>query len=95
MAREAQVGGGTPKSRRPEARPAGEVQAQPGGRGRIRGLIRFVQESWAELQKVEWPKQNQLIQGTVVVIVACMIVGAFLYVNDEIWKNVVPKILLR
>ena len=48
-----------------------------------------------ELHKVEWPKQRQLVQGTVVVIVACIIVGTFLYINDEIWKNVVQKILIK
>ena len=35
-------------------------------------------ESWAELKKVEWPGQNQVIQGTVVVLVACLIVGIYL-----------------
>ena len=55
----------------------------------------FVQESWAELKKVEWPSQNQLIQGTVVVLVACAIVGAFLWVNDQVWKEFVQKVLLK
>ena len=53
----------------------------------------FVAEAWAELKKVEWPGQSQVIQGTVVVIVACVVVGAYLYLNDEVWKHVVPKIL--
>ncbi len=55
----------------------------------------FIAESIAELKKVEWPGQNQVIQGTVVVLVACIVVGAFLYVNDQIWKEVVQKVLLR
>ena len=49
----------------------------------------------AELQKVEWPTGNQVLQGTVVVIVACIIVGTYLYLNDEVWKNVVQKFLLK
>jgi len=53
----------------------------------------FIAESWAELKKVEWPSQNQLIQGTVVVLIACIVVGAYLYLNDTVWKHVVPKIL--
>jgi preprotein translocase subunit SecE len=53
----------------------------------------FVSESWAELKKVEWPGQNQVIQGTVVVLVACLVVGTYLYVNDFVWKHVVPKLL--
>ena len=95
MASDLPIGTGRTPSRREATRPAGEVEARPGRGGPIGGTIRFVQESWAELQKVEWPKQNQLVQGTVVVIVACIIVGAFLYLNDEIWKNVVQKVLLK
>ena len=54
----------------------------------------FISESYAELKKVEWPGQNQVIQGTVVVLVACFVVGLFLYVNDTVWKHVVSKFLL-
>ena len=39
--------------------------------------------------------EGTVVQGTVVVLVACVIVGAFLYLNDEIWKNVVQKVLLK
>ena len=56
-------------------------------------FFRFCKESSSELKKVEWPGQNQVIQGTVVVIVACIIVGTFLYVNDQIWQQVVKKLL--
>jgi preprotein translocase SecE subunit len=54
----------------------------------------FLAESWGELKKVEWPGQSQVIQGTVVVLVACAVVGVFLYVNDTIWKQVVQKVFL-
>ena len=94
MARDVPIGTGKTPSRR-DPRPAGEVEVRPRRGGPLGGAWRFIGESWAELQKVEWPKQNQIIQGTVVVIIACIIVGAFLYVNDEIWKNVVQKVLLK
>jgi preprotein translocase subunit SecE len=54
----------------------------------------FFAESWAELKKVEWPGQAQVIQGTVVVLVACLVVGTYLYLNDQIWKQVVSKVFL-
>jgi preprotein translocase subunit SecE len=69
-------------------------QAQPPAPSEERRRSNFVAESWAELKKVEWPGQNQVIQGTVVVLVACIVVGAFLYVNDQVWKQVVSKVLL-
>jgi preprotein translocase subunit SecE len=54
----------------------------------------FVAESWAELKKVEWPSQNQVVQGTVVVLIACLVVGTYLYLNDQVWKQVVSKVFL-
>ena len=59
------------------------------------GFKNFVAESWAELKKVEWPGQNQLIQGVVVVLVACIVVGVYLYGADLIWKRFVQNVLLR
>ncbi len=94
MAREAHIGSGGTPSRR-DTRPTGEPEPRTERRGLFGRTRQFVSESWAELHKVEWPSQNQLIQGTVVVIVACVIVGVFLYLNDELWKNVVQKVLLN
>ena len=54
----------------------------------------FFAESWAELKKVEWPGQNQVVQGTVVVLIACLVVGIYLYLNDKIWQQVVSKVFL-
>jgi preprotein translocase SecE subunit len=68
---------------------------QPERRGRFSGTFKFIAESWAELHKVEWPTQNQLLQGTVVVLVACFIVGVFLYLNDTLWKYVVQDYLIK
>ena len=42
---------------------------------------------------MEWPNQNQVIQGTVVVLIACFVVGTYLYLNDIVWKHVVAKII--
>jgi preprotein translocase SecE subunit len=55
----------------------------------------FVQESVGELKKVEWPSKNAVLSGTAVVLVACVIVGLFLWLNDELWKYVVQHVLLR
>src|SRR4051794_39214009 len=74
-------------SERPE--PAREPRAARGG-----GVRGFVAESWAELKKVEWPTQNQLIQGVVVVLIACVIVGVFLYTADLVFKRLVQDVLL-
>jgi preprotein translocase subunit SecE len=73
--------------------PPAEAARQPARREpRERG--RFVKESWAELQKVEWPGRNQVLTGTVVVIIACAIVGAYLWVADLALQRLVERVLL-
>jgi preprotein translocase SecE subunit len=56
--------------------------------------ISFLRESWAELRKVEWPNRAQVVQGTVVVIVACAIVGVFLYGADQAIRPLVQHVFL-
>jgi preprotein translocase SecE subunit len=87
MAHEADAGRGAARRRAQTPRPAGEVH-EP------RRRFSFIHESWAELKKVEWPGQNQVIQGTVVVLIACAIVGLFLWINDLVWKRVVENVFL-
>ena len=77
----------------PAPRPRADSPAVRGGGNPVKRFIHFTKESAAELKKVEWPTQNQTIQGTVVVLVACIIVGTFLWVNDQVWKEVVKKLL--
>jgi preprotein translocase SecE subunit len=85
MAREADLGrGGLVRQ------PGGGVEIEPARRG---GIFGFIHESLAELKKVEWPSQNQVVQGTVVVLVACAIVGTYLYLNDQLWKRVVEHLI--
>ena len=84
-------GGGAQASTRPALQAA---PSQVGGRSDQNWARRFVGESVAELQKVEWPTQNQLIQGTVVVIVACVVMGIYLYFVDQIFNKLVSKLIL-
>jgi preprotein translocase subunit SecE len=88
------VANGDDESRRPreprQPREERRDDVRPGTPG-----IRFLQESAAELRKVEWPSQQQVISGTAVVLIACLIVGVYLYGNDQLWSYVVKHILLR
>jgi preprotein translocase subunit SecE len=89
---EAALPGGPPAPpRKPTAR--AEEQPQPERRHRFPGA-QFVSESWGELKKVEWPTQKQVIQATVVVIVACTIVGTYLWLADLVFKPLVEKVFL-
>jgi len=81
---------------RPQIRPAVEPARSPAPTRRLpgSGFRVFVGESWAELQKVEWPGRPQLIQGTVVVLIACLFVGVYLFLADEIFRRFVQHVLL-
>ena len=82
------------RARQKQVRPSAEPVKQQTGRREAVPRGRFIRESWGELKKVEWPGRNQVVQGTVVVIIACAIVGAYLYVADFAFRNLVEKILL-
>jgi preprotein translocase subunit SecE len=91
-------GAAKPAAQRPRAqaqvRPGMQpASTQTGRRGGRKGG-RFVKESWAELNKVEWPSRSQVIQGTIVVMIACAIVGAYLYGADQLFKPFVRTVLL-
>jgi preprotein translocase subunit SecE len=80
------------RSRQAQVRPAAQTQrGQTGRREAQRGS--FIRESVAELRKVEWPDQRQVTTGSVVVVIACAIVGAYLWINDLVWQRVVEWIL--
>ena len=72
----------------PRAQEAPRIEDRGGG------MLGFVRESSAELQKVEWPSRAQVTTGTIVVIIAVVIVGFYLWVADQAFKNLVEKVLI-
>jgi preprotein translocase subunit SecE len=104
QAQEASSAGAPPRGRPPVAnggqeppdRSRSDRSPAPAPREQERrgGPINFIRESWAELKKVEWPGQAQLVQGVVVVLIACVIVGAYLFAADQVFKRFVENVLL-
>jgi preprotein translocase SecE subunit len=84
----------TRSSSQPPVRPDAQPPSTQTGRREPRQRGRFIRESWAELHKVEWPSRAQVVQGTIVVIIACVIVGTFLYTCDQVFKPFVRNVLL-
>lgn len=74
---------------------AAEAKTQAGQRRGRGGTRQFVAESVAELKKVDWPNQRQLLAGTVVVIVAIFVVGLYLWVADEAFSRLVKNVFLN
>jgi preprotein translocase subunit SecE len=64
------------------------ARARPGTR-----LITFLQGSWNELQRVQWPDRRQTLQATGVVIGFVIVAGVFLGVTDALAAKLVNYIL--
>jgi preprotein translocase subunit SecE len=90
-----QAGGGVAqRARQRQQQLQQQAKSQTGAQQRReRGTRGFISESWAELKKVDWPGQAQVIQATVVVLIACAVVGLFLYVADLAWKPAVQWLI--
>ena len=52
--------------------------------GRLRGAWEWLQSSWAELQRVQWPDRQQVAQATGVVLGFVVLTGVFLGVADYV-----------
>jgi preprotein translocase subunit SecE len=63
------------------------------GHRRRSGLIGFVQGSWRELQRVQWPDQRQVVQATGVVLGFVIVAGAYLGLADWVATKIVNFIL--
>jgi preprotein translocase SecE subunit len=73
------------------AAPAGTaVERRPSAGHR---LITFLQGSWAELQRVQWPDRRQVMQATGVVIGFVIVAGVFLGVSDTVAAHLMDWIL--
>jgi preprotein translocase subunit SecE len=83
------------RERRRRVKPVAETKAQTGQKRERRGGGGFIRESYAELRKVEWPNQRQLVSATAAVIVAVAVVGFFLWVADEAFSHFVRDVLLK
>lgn len=88
------------KTASPERKPASEKRSSPnrtpvrasraaavseaGGR-----LPRFLREVRVEMSKVTWPSRPELIQSTMVVLVAIVIAATYIGIWDLIWSQLV------
>ena len=83
----------SPRARRAEGPEehddAGELEAvrhdrapAAGRAGTVTRLVHFVQGSWRELQRVQWPDRRQVMQATGVVLGFVVVAGLFLGVAD-------------
>jgi preprotein translocase subunit SecE len=77
------------------ARELAAPDASAPARRRISGnrLLTFLQGSWRELQRVQWPNRQQVMQATGVVIGFVIVAGLFLGLADTVASRLVTFIL--
>ena len=46
-------------------------------------IIAFFEDVIKEMKKVTWPKKEDLRDSTVIVLVVCLVIAAFVYVIDQ------------
>jgi preprotein translocase subunit SecE len=56
-------------------------------------IIAFFTDVVKEMNKVTWPKKDDLRDSTVIVLVVCLIISAFVYVVDTVVGGVLQQIL--
>jgi preprotein translocase subunit SecE len=61
--------------------------------GIVARLIAFLQGSWRELQRVQWPDRRQVMQATGVVIGFVIVAAAFLGLADLVSQKLVTFVL--
>jgi preprotein translocase SecE subunit len=77
------------QQREAEALPA----AAPEHAGLLARLVGFLQGSWRELQRVQWPDRRQVAQATGVVLGFVIVAGVFLGLADLVSQKLVTFII--
>ena len=61
--------------------------AKGGGRGR--GIVKFLREVKGELAKVTWPSREELVQSTIVVLIAVVVAGVYIALFDLLFSRLI------
>jgi preprotein translocase subunit SecE len=92
-----EIGGGFGGDGGSEPSGGGEVALPaPGAQPRVRPhnrLIAFLEGSWRELQRVQWPDRRQVMQATAVVLGFVIVAGLVLAVADTLASHLMSYIL--
>lgn len=98
--KQAQAGKGKPTPKQAAAKPVrgkgqpkSRKQARAAKPGEKRGLMKFLRDVRIELGKVTWPTRKDLVQSTLVVLVAVAIATAYTFGLDTVFAKSVDVVL--
>jgi len=60
---------------------------------KVRSTRTFIEESWAELQKVTWPDRDQLQNATLVVIAFTVAISVVIWGMDAVIRFLLAQIM--
>lgn len=61
-----------------------KAKVSKSNKGRMEQVKRFFVETRAEMRKIVWPTPKQVVNNTVVVLVAILVVGVFIWALDAL-----------
>lgn len=61
-----------------------KAKVSKSNKGRMDQIRRFFGETRAEMRKIVWPTPKQVVNNTVVVLVAILVVGVFIWALDAL-----------
>lgn len=61
----------------------------------LNNLTEYIKNSKLELKKVNWPSKNTTVNYTILVIMASIVVAAFLALVDYIFSLGIEKLIVR
>src|SRR5579871_6101656 len=79
---------------RPVVPPLSPRRSERTGGGVLGRIVRFIDESQAELRKVTWPTRDQTINLTIVVITVCVFIGLLLGAVDYVFQLLVQQLII-
>jgi len=56
-------------------------------------IVAFFTDVVKEMNKVTWPKKDELWDSTLIVLVVCMLLAAFVYVADTAVSTILRQVL--
>jgi preprotein translocase subunit SecE len=91
--KKAQGGKAAAKPARGKAQQKPRAQARGGKPAEKRGFLRFLRDVRIEMGKVTWPTRKDLVQSTIVVLVAVAIATFYTGVLDFVFSKTVDLVL--
>ena len=52
----------------------------------FKAIAKYFRETKSEMKKVVWPSRKQLVNNTLVVVAAVLVIGVFIWVLDVIFQ---------